>query len=444
VARRILHVAFAGCLAFCLASGSSAHADGGSDGGATFSLSSIAVGNEFFAYGNLTQSFHGSSVSSPIPVGRRYVSCFYDSWKLWQTYSGGARQYFVTIWDACKNQAVIPAGLEHCYEASTNNIPPSCITLPARTVPAGYAPNNCGALAETSSQLFASLSPSTYDPAQATPQVATTSFGHGFAATLGDGTCTSILDWRAVSWSFNWPDGQGTSAGDSGQSGTTSAHTLAPQPGISGPQISDVTAVAHVHIVGQGVGFDGSGRPTIIPVNAFVDVSNKASAVGLGGPPLYTPPVLRVGGIGDGQSGDGAIPVPNLSSAPSQHLVTIRGHLLLIYPRAIVVSAGSESVGGVPVGEATTVTTSWRYGGGWTDAPPGEGTVPGGSGGTASAISLQWNNAEPLNGMGQPVDEQVPVTITAQTTYPDGHTATETVSGNVTVTIYYVALGYAG
>jgi hypothetical protein len=55
---------------------------------------------------------------------------------------------------------------------------------------------------------------------------------------------------------------------------------------------------------------------------------------------------------------------------------------------------------------------------------------------------LQWNNAEPLNASGQPVDEQVPITVSAQTTYPDGHTAAETVSGSIAVTIYYVALGY--
>jgi len=223
----------------------------------------------------------------------------------------------------------------------------------------------------------------------------------------------------------------------------TSAHTLAPQPALTGPQQSDVTAVAHIHITGQGVAFDAAGNPTVIPVDTFVDVSNKASATGLG-PPTYTPPVLRVGGIGDGQAGDGSIPPANLSAAASQHLVTIRGHLLLIYPRAIVVTPGTESIGGAPVGNATTTTTSWRYDGGWTNTPTGAGTAPGSTGGNSNAVVVQWNNPEPLNALGQPVDEEVPVTITAQTTYSDGHTATETISGSVAVTIYYIALGYAG
>ena len=320
----------------------------------------------------------------------------------------------------------------------------TCLWLPPRTVPAGYGPASCGALSETSSQLFADLTPKSYDPTQPTPLTATTSFGSGFANSLSDGTCSSVLNWDAVSWNLTWPDGQGSTAGNSGQNGITSSHTLAPQSSVTGQQVSDVTAVAHIHITGQGVAFDGAGNPTVVPVNTFVDVSNKASAVGLGGPPTYTPPVLRVGGIGDGQTGNGAIPAADLSIAPSQHLITIRGHLLLIYPRAIVVSPGSETVGGAPVGNATSVTTSWRYGGGWTDTPPGEGTASGTTGGNGNAITVQWNNAEPLNGFGQPVDEHVPITITAQTTYPDGHVATETVSGSVAVTIYYVAMGYAG
>ena len=182
----------------------------------------------------------------------------------------------------------------------------------------------------------------------------------------------------------------------------------------------------------------------VINVDTYVDVSNKASAVGLGAPPVYTAPVLQAGGIGDGQRGDGSIPLADLTAAPTSHLTTIRGHLLLIYSRAVVISPGTESVGGVNVGTATSSTVSWKYLGRWTDAPIGEGTQPGATGGSVNAISLQWNNAEMLNGFGKPVDEQVPITMQVNTTYPDGHVVSESVTGNIAVTIYYVALGFAG
>jgi hypothetical protein len=415
-----------------------------SDQGGTsgqFSVQTVAAGNEFFAVGKLSVAGPFGANNYPLPTGHRYVSCYYSNWYLINMLPDGSRQYDIVIWDACTNQQVFPPST--CDFIYRGYMPSECVTLPPRTVPAGYTPATCGASAVTSSKLFASVTPTSYDPTQATPLTATTAFAGGFANSLSDGTCTSVLNWDAVSWKLTWPDGQGTTAGDSGQGGITSSHTLAPQPGVTGSQKSDVTAIAHVHITGEGVAFDAAGNPTVIPVDTFVDVSNKATAAGLG-PPTYTPPVLRVGGIGDGQTGDGSIPAANLALAPSQHLTTIRGHLLLIYPRAIVVTPGTESIGGVPVGNATTTTASWRYDGSWTNTPPGAGTAPGGNGGNGNAVVLQWNNPEPLNALGQPVDEQAPITITAQTTYPDGHTATETVSGSVGVTIYYIALGYAG
>jgi hypothetical protein len=418
-----------------------AKADSQTPGNDTFNVATIASGNEFFAVGTLTSTGFGGTHRSVLPTRHPYVTCYYSNWYQITTLPDGSRPYYIVIWDACTNQQIFPQTT--CAAIYRGFMPSDCVTLPPRTVPAGYTPSTCGASAEMSSKLFASVTPTSYDPTQPSPLTATTSFSGNFSSSLSDGTCSSVLNWDTVNWRLTWPDGQVTTAGDSGQGGITSTHTLAPQPGVTGPQTADVTAVAHIHITGQGVGFDAAGNPTVIPVDTFVDVSNKASAAGLG-PPTYTPPVLRVGGIGDGQAGDGSIPAANLSVAASQHLVTIRGHLLLIYPRAIVVTPGTESTGGVPVGNATTSTTSWRYGGGWTNTPQGAGTAPGSTGGSGNAVVVQWNNPEPLNAQGQPVDEQVPITVTAQTTYPDGHTATETVSGSVAVTIYYIALGYAG
>jgi hypothetical protein len=232
-----------------------------------------------------------------------------------------------------------------------------------------------------------------------------------------------------------------TTADRSGQSGITAQHTLAGIPGQTDSQPAAVQAIAHVHVHGQGVDFNAAGNPEVVDRDTFVDVSNDASAIGIGGPATYTAPVLSVGGISEGQNGSGSIRSQDLNGPGQTHLVTIRGHLLLVFPRAVVVTPGTEIVAGVIAGTSRTTTLSWTYNGGWTSAPVGEGTPPGSTGASGNAITLQWNNAEPLDSRGHPVDEQVPMTITAQTTYPDGHVATETISGSVPVTIYYVARG---
>ena len=150
-----------------------------------------------------------------------------------------------------------------------------------------------------------------------------------------------------------------------------------------------------------------------------------------------------------GQRGDGTIPPPDPRQPPLTHADTIRGRLLELFPRVLVVRPGTETVAGAPAGEARTEVLSWTYEGPPTDAPDreatrpeqtGEATRPEQTGPPGLPVTLQWNHAERLDGRRRPVDEEVPLRLSVRTTYPDGHTEDQVVTGSIAVSIYYVGL----
>jgi hypothetical protein len=244
---------------------------------------------------------------------------------------------------------------------------------------------------------------------------------------------------------MRWSDGAVDTRPGSGQQGITDSHVLAAQPAdTGGRRNADVTAVATLHLTGDGVDFDDSGAPVVVHRSADVQISNQRSATGLAPGAVDTPPVLAVGAVAVGQRGDGSIATPDPSAAPATHADTIRGRLLELFPRAIVVRPGEERIGGVLVGEGRSEVVAWAYLGGPTDAPPREATPPGASGSSEQPVTLQWNHAERLDNQRRPVDEEVPLRLVVRTTYPDGHVDEQTVLGVIRVSIYYVGVRVEG
>ena len=141
-----------------------------------------------------------------------------------------------------------------------------------------------------------------------------------------------------------------------------------------------------------------------------------------------------------GQRGDGTIPSPDPRQPPLTHADTIRGRLLELFPRVLVVRPGTETVAGAPAGEARSEILGWTYEGPPTDAPDREATRPEQTGPPGLPVTLQWNHAERLDGRRRPVDEEVPLRLSVRTTYPDGHTEDQQVTGAIAVSIYYVGL----
>ena len=169
-------------------------------------------------------------------------------------------------------------------------------------------------------------------------------------------------------------------------------------------------------------------------------ISNHRTATGVVPGAVDTPPQLEVAAVPVGQRGDGTIPPPDPAQRPLTHAATIRGRLLELFPRVVTLSPGSESAGGVVLGEARTELLSWTYLGPATDAPAREATNPGDSGTTATPVSLQWNHAERLDAAHRGVDELVPLRLDVRTTYPDGHSEDRVLDGAISVSIYYVGL----
>ncbi len=240
---------------------------------------------------------------------------------------------------------------------------------------------------------------------------------------------------------MRWSDGATDARPGSGQQGITDAHLLAPQPAAGdASRTADVTAVATLHLTGDAVDFDDAGAPTVVHRAADVQISNHRTSTGLLPGAVYTPPSLAVAAVPVGQRGDGSIPPPDPNQPPLTHADTIRGRLLELFPRALVLQPGTETVGGTTIGEATSEVVGWTYLGGPTDAPPREATAPGASAVPDRPVAVQWNHAERLDGQRSPVDEQVPLRLIVRTTYPDGHAEEQTISGSIAVSIYYVGL----
>lgn len=418
--------------------------------GAAVTLQTTTHGNVAWSYLATAETLNGETYSRPIPTHRPTSQCGY--WGTWQlqkvNQASGERYYIVSIFDSCNNDdQVIPANGTFCANDGSSGAskrPSYCVDLPPRHIPVGLDPSNCMAGAEQYILLDAAVTPSTYDVSKGATLTATTSFADSMQQLLDERFCTDILSWSVVGWTFRWSDGTVSAAPGSGQDPATTTHAVAPQPGPSQDTIASVTAVAHLHIHGTALDFDPAGNIVTVTRDAFVDISNRAGAAGTGAAPVYTPPRLAAGGVAVGQAGDGTMPPLDPAAAAATHLTTLRGRLLDVYPRAVVISPGTESIGGVTVGSSTTTTTAWTYTGGWTDAPPGEGTPPGTSGAPDVPVALQWNHAERMTAAGTPVDEAVPLTITAVTTWPDGHRETETITAPVAVTIWYVGLDYNG
>ncbi|HVS44915.1 MAG TPA: hypothetical protein VMU20_21875 [Candidatus Dormibacteraeota bacterium] len=385
-----------------------------------------------------------------MPTRRSARYCYFSQWHLIKSNPvSGDRRYGVFIYNACaSDRQVFPTPADprfgSCNNDDTHHASAQyslCPVLQSHHVPAGLAPHECDALSVASTSLSATVTPPTYDPRTPTLLTATTTFATNIAERLSDGTCLANLDWRDTAWSMRWSDGATDSRPGSGKQGITDAHLVAPHPtGPATTSAADVTAVASLHLTGDAVDFDDAGSPTIVHRQADVQLSNHGTSAAILPGAAYTPPQLTVAAVPVGQRGDGTIPPPDPRQPPLTHADTIRGRLLELFPRVLVVRPGTETVAGAPAGNGRTEVVSWTYAGPPTDAPAREATTPGQTGPPDLPVTVQWNHAERLDGQRRPVDEQVPLILTVRTTYPDGHAEEQQVTGAIAVSIYYVGL----
>lgn len=420
----------------------------------TVGLQTQTVGNTAFAYLDARSATDTGVSDRAIPTHHMSGCRYWSDWTLIRVNAvSHERTYGVMIYDGCNNDAQVFPVPQDIRQGSCNNddgLYPSskysvCPIIPEGHVPAGLPfDRRCEALTEVDTSLLANLAPQVYDPTQPTTLTLSTSFASDMTQRLSEGTCTDVLDWQAISWTLHWSDGAVDHLPASGQAGITKQHTLQPSASASGPQQSDVTVVAHLHVVGQALDFDQSGGLVTRRVDGYVDVSNHDGASGAGAAPVDVPPQLAAGAIAVDQAGDGSMSAPDPGAPPQRRAVTIRGRLLDLYPRPIAIRPGVEMVDGAEVGRATSTVVTWTYTGATTDAPPGEGTTPGARGGPGTPIAVQYDHAERTDALGRPVDETVPVTMLVRTTYPDGTVLDTQLQGDIDVAIWYAGLTQTG
>jgi hypothetical protein len=415
----------------------------------TVQLTSEQVGNTAHDVLTVTTAFQGFSSSHTVPTRHVSAFCYWGEWTLIRINAvSHDRTYGVYIYDGCNHDTQVFPVPSNIRQGSCNNddaLYPSgkysvCPIIPQGHVPAGLPlDRRCMALTEVDTSLLVDISPQTYDSTKPATLTLATSFASDMMQRLSEGTCSDVLDWKVLSWTLRWSDGAVDHLPGSGRDGISREHTLQPSP-TGGTQQSDVTVVAHLHLVGQALDFDQSGNTVVRNVDGYVDVSNHDGATGAGAAPVYVPPQLSVGAVAVGQSGDGTLSQPDPTVAPQSRAVTLRGRLLALYPRPIVMRPGVELVDGAEVGRATSTALSWRYSGAATDAPPGQGTPPGGRGGSDTPIAVQYDHAERTDALGRPLDEVVPLSMLVRTRYPDGTVLDTTVSGEIAVAIWYAGL----
>lgn len=419
----------------------------------TVSLQTQSAGNTAFSYLAVTSAGDSGESTRAVPPYRIPGCRYWSTWTLFRLNPmTHARTYGVYIYDGCNHDAQVFPVPTDPREGSCNNddqLFPSgkfsvCPILPEGNVPAGLPfDRNCEALTEADTSLFVSITPASYDASKPTMLTVTTSFASDTTQRLAEGTCTDVLDWEAVAWTLRWSDGSVDHLPASGKNGITASHHLAPAS-TAGPQQSDVTVVARLHVTGRALDFDSSGNLVVRRVDGYVDVSNHDGAAGAGSAPLDEPPQLILGAVAEGQDGDGTLPQPDPAATPAPRAVTIRGRLLALYLRPIVVTPGVELIDGVQVGTGTSGVIRWRYMGHATDAPPSEGTTPGASGDAGTPVVVQYDHAERIDGAGNPVDESVPLMVTIRTIYPDGGALDTTLDTTIPVAIWYAGLSGTG
>jgi hypothetical protein len=432
---------------------SGAAADSGEQTSLTVQLVSQQLGTTAHDILQVTGTDQFATASHDVPPRRGSGYCLWSQWTLVRVNAvSHDRTYGVDIYDGCNNDAQVfpvPTDIRQGSCNNDDNLYPSgkfsvCPIIPEGHVPAGLPfERHCEALTEADTSLLADLAPPSYDASTPTTLALTTGFAADITQRLAEGTCTDVLDWRAVAWTVRWSDGGVERLPASGQQGITATHRLAPTT-APGTVQSDVTVVARLHVIGQALDFDGNGNPVVRRVDGYVDVSNHDGAAGTGSAPVDAPPQIEVGAIAAAQDGDGTMPAPDPTAAPSAHAVTIRGRLLALSLRPILLQPGVELIDGAQVGIAATTLLRWQYTGRATDAPPLEATAPGATGDAETPVLVQYDHAEKTDPLGRPVDEQVPLTLTLQSAYPDGTLLDTTVTGTISVSIYYAGLTDSG
>ena len=238
----------------------------------------------------------------------------------------------------------------------------------------------------------------------------------------------AIEDWSVTSWSIDFGDGQMATRNGVGGASIQVPHVY------QAAGVYDARVSAFISGHAQAAVYDRYGTVHLLRRPFSVEIGNDATATASRRPSRsYVPPQALVG----------VIPSIGVSmAAPSttafRHIDGLRGALTSLTLRLLITREGQLMIDGVPRGWARSWLTGWRLDGAFSDAPPGVGTVPGGTHAAGEPLRLQWNTPNPLVG-GQPRDYVVPVTLFIATRFPDGHVASYAIASSFSVSVNFAA-----
>jgi len=407
-------------LGLALAAGGATETQGVGGAVTTVSITSVSgYAGHAFVYAQVSDS----TFAFPAPTGTGHQSPFYSEWVAQPIASPSCPWIWaVYVFDRATNRQI---------NTPPPNTPPpdfgtTTVFCASPTASPVAQPPQTDAAARLDLDLQVMVSPAV--AAAGSTSVVSAVLSNALTEDLNLYLSMAIEGWSVTSWSIDFGDGQMTTL--NGPVGTS----------IRVPHVYQAAGLYEARVVAfisghaQAAVYDRYGTVHLLRRPFSVQVGNYAVATASTRPSRsYLPPRALVGVV---PYIGMAIGAP--STAAFRHIDGLRGALTSLSVQLLILREGELVIDSVTRGFGHSWLTGWRLDGAPSDAPPGVGTVPGGSHSAGEPLRLQWNTPNHILG-GQPRDYVVPVTLFIATRFPDGHIASYAIASSFSVSVNFAA-----
>ena len=237
----------------------------------------------------------------------------------------------------------------------------------------------------------------------------------------------AIEDWSVTRWVLDYGDGQSRTVNSLVGTSISTPHTY-----LSTGRY-DARLIALISGHAQAAVYDRYGTVHLVRRPFTVEVGNHTSITARARPSRsYVPPQVAVAVVPSVGS------TPATSTAAFRHIDALRGALTTLTIHLVVIREGQLTIDGARGGFGQSRLIGWRLDGGVLDAPGNSGTTVGASHSAGEPMRLQWNAPDRIVSA-QPQDYIVPVTLSVETRFPDGHLASYAIASSFSVTVNFAA-----
>jgi len=394
-----------------------------SQGAATSTTVSITAVSGYAGHAFVYAQVSDSNFAYPAPTGTGHQSPFFSEW-LAQPFASKSCPWIwaVYVFDRATNRQINspPAN------ATTPNFGTTTLVCASPSTSPVDQPPQADASARLDLDLQVAVSPAV--STVGSPSVVSAVLSSALTQNLNLYLSMAIEDWSVTAWALDFGDGQSRALNGPIGSSIQVNHTY------QSPGRHTARAVAFISGRAQAAVYDRYGTVHLVRGPFSVQVGNQALTTAQARPPrIYLPPQAVVG------------VVPYLGPAPDdrsltgfRHIDVLRGALTSLSVHLLIVREGSLAVDGHPGGFGKSRLIGWRLDGAPSDAPLGSGTLPGTTHRVGEVIRLQWNSPDRIV-RGQLQDYAVPLTLSVETRFPDGHVATYKIVSSFSVSVDFAA-----